>query len=127
MRWEYGVVQMINKIIAVIVVISAFTLLDYLGHQYLEKNSGLDVVPQQYYTNKIFYGSIILLVGILFIDKFANLSVYPKTFLLTSIVVLLLQARYYSAYSQKFNQYVLILHYAALAPLIYFAQERRLL
>ena len=116
---------MLNKIIAVIVIISAFTLLDYLGHQYLQKNSGLDVVPQQYYTNKIIYGSILLFVGVMFIDKITNPSGYLRVFWLTSIVVLLLQSRYYSSYSPKFNQYVLVLHYLALAPLIYLAQEKK--
>lgn len=116
---------MLNKIITVIIIISAFTLLDYIGHQYLQKNSGLEVVPQQYYTNKIIYGSILLFAGIIFIDKITNSSGYLRVFWLTSIVVLLLQSRYYSAYSPNFNQYVLVLHYVALAPLIYLAQEKK--
>lgn len=115
---------MVNKIVVIIMVIASFTLLDYFGHQYLEKNAGLEVVPKQYYTHKIIFGSAILLI---FVDKITSSSGYLRVFWLTSIVVLLLQLRYYSTYSPKFNQYVLFLHYLTLVPLIYFTQERRLL
>lgn len=109
--------------VAAIIII--FTLADYFGHTYLEKNYNLSKVPSYYYSHKIYFGVPILLIAILLIDYFNSLTEYPRIFMLTAVTVLLLQFRYIYIYSPKFNYTVIIMHYIILVPIIYYFQEKQ--
>lgn len=119
-----------SLILAVVLVTLIFTGLDYAGHLYLEKNASLEVVPSTYYTNKIIFGSALLLIGVFFIDwlskKYPILErPYYRTSALTLFVILLLQLRYaYQGYSLHFHILVLGLHYLALGIPLYFAEKK---
>lgn len=119
----------IKLLIAVVVVILAFTLIDYAGHKYLEKNASLEQVPSNYFTNKIIFGSILLLGAIWFFGRYyPTIGGYYKTSLISGSTVLLLQLRYlYYGYSLRFHAIVLAMHYLILATLVYFADRKRYL
>lgn len=115
----------IKLIFAAFLIIILFTIADYMGHYYLEKNYELEKVPDTYYRNKIIYGFIILILTLLIIDKTINTTSYnTRIFVISSIVVILLQLRYYYTYSPQFNYSVLVLHYLILIPLVYYFQKK---
>lgn len=119
-----------NQLKYIVLIILLFTALDYVGHSILETSYQLDKVPASYFTNKILYGIPILLIAVWLWDKkIINFGKgkYFKTFILTAIVVLALQFRYYYQYSSNFNYAIIILHYIILAPLIYwFIEEKKI-
>lgn len=108
-----------NLAIISLAIILLFTGADWVGHQYLQTHNYLQVVPAYYYTNKIIFGTILLFASLLII----KIKDYKSVFLITAIIVGLLQTRYLYIYNQKFNITVMILHYVILAPLLYIAQK----
>ena len=112
-----------NVIITSLIVILIFTAVDYISHQYLEKNYQLEKVPYAYYQNKVIFGTILLVIAV-FLSKQLHLNTYPLIFAVTAFVVIGLQFNYYSTYSSKFNYIVLLLHYAILGSLLYYSKEK---
>lgn len=111
---------------SVVLIIVIFAVVDFFGHKYLEKNSHLEVVQDRYFINKLIYGIPLLLVAVFAVGFFAtSLQLYQRILLMTLIVVLGIQFRYYLLYSLRFNFYVVVMHYLILAPLIYFAEEKK--
>lgn len=114
-------------------IICIFTALDYAGHKYLEKNNDLEQVPGAYYKNKVIFGSLLLFIGVFVVDWLRKKNTYLdrpyyKASVLALFVILLLQLRYlYQGYFGTFHLYVIVLHYFALMPLIYFTQKWRYL
>lgn len=106
------------------VIIIIFTIADYYSHKYLEDKYDLDVVGEQYYFNKILYGTPWIFFALLSIDKIITLSYYHRIYVISSIVVWSLQFRYLYQYNSKFNFTILVLHYILLTPIIYFAEKR---
>lgn len=111
----------------IVIIILIFTLLDFLGHIYLEKNYSLEKIPDNYFLNKVLYGVPILVIAVwLWGNNYIRFQgEYAKIFILTLIVVLALQFRYYNLYSKRFNYIVLILHYLILAPILYYFIEHQ--
>lgn len=112
-----------NLLIISIVIVLAFTALDFLGHKYLEQQYNLDVVPTQYFTNKIIFGTAILFGALLIIPK-NKFSDYTRVSIIAAILVVTLQIRYYYLYSLRFNYFIMPMHYLILLPLLYIAQEK---
>lgn len=103
--------KFIRRFVLVFAAILLFTGLDYLGHAYLEKNHSLEQVPQDYYKNKLIYGTIILF--------FASYLHKKGISIVTLITILALQLQYFKYYSATFNIYVLVLHYISLGLILY--------
>lgn len=118
----------LNQLKNIVIIILIFTHMDFIGHRILQSQYNLEIVPQNYYINKIIYGTLILTIAIFLWDRgyirFSN-TIYGKTFVLSTITVLALQLRYYNLYSSRFNIVVIILHYVILASLLYYFIEKQ--
>lgn len=97
----------------IVTAVFIFTGLDYLLHRLLETQGVItDVVGQQYFVNKLVFGSLIALaVFFAWLPRFSAFGLRRETFFVLS-VVLLLQLRYlYAGYGPLFHLVFIPAHY----------------
>jgi len=98
----------INLFFITLVIIIIFTVLDYFTHQLSPEYS----VPGYYFTNKIIFGILIGFIALIFLNK---INWGKRALLMSLIVSVLLQTRYYlESYPKKFIWEFMLFHFLML-------------
>ena|SRR3989344_3904264 len=93
-----------------VLIIGVFTLIDYYVHGLSEEYS----VPGYYFKNKIIFGTIYCFLGLLILRKW---GLWVRTLVLSIVISILLQARYYlEGYPREFVFEFTLFHFLMLVP-----------
>ena len=116
---EKSIIRYLKIFFFIFSIILIFAGIDFLFHTLSPEYS----VPQRYFPNKILYGTIIGFIAYLFIHKIR--SNYTKAVILSTIVAVLLQIRYFlEGYALDFVILFLIIHFFILFVLSYLSFSR---
>ena len=100
----------INLFFITLAIIIIFTILDYFTHQLSSEYA----VPGYYFTNKIIYGT---LIGFLVLILSNKINWGKRALLMSLVVSVLLQTRYYlEGYSKEFVFEFMLFHFLMLVP-----------
>lgn len=117
-----------NNLVSIIIINLVFTVMDYIGHKYMESNYSLYVVPISYFYHKLIAGALLLFLGAYIVSNFMKSSgLILKSIVISAMVILILQLRYITIYDSEFNYTVMALHFVILMPLVWFSLKQKFL